>query len=355
VDVGLIGLPGSGKTTVFNLLTGAGAETSAFGGGRVEARQALAVVPDPRLEVLAAMFHPRKVTYAQLRVVDVPGLSRGETGGPNRFLNEVRAVDALVHVIRGFPNALGEPPQPVADAVDMELELGLADLDLLERRRERLDQQRKLTAEGRLERDVVERLIAALEAGRRIEQVALNEAEARLLRGYQFLTQKPMVWVVNLTEAAFEAGTWPGRAELEERAASLGVPLVVTAGQWEMEAMALDPEERRAFLQALGLEETGISRLARAVYRRLGLISFLTAGEDEVRAWTVAAGTTAKAAAGKIHSDIERGFIRAEVVAFEDLREAGGLAQARERGLVRMEGRDYVVQDGDVITFRFNV
>jgi len=270
-------------------------------------------------------------------------------------LNEVRAVDALVHVIRGFPSALGEAPNPVADATDMELELGLSDLELLERRRERLAQQRKLTAEGRLERELVDRLIATLEAGRRIEQVALNEAETRLLRGYQFLTQKPMVWVVNLDEAAFERGDWPGRTELEDRAASLGIPLVAMAGRWEMEAMALAAEERREFLRALGLEETGISRLARAVYRRLGLISFLTAGEDEVRAWTIIAGTTAKAAAGKIHSDIERGFIRAEVVPFDELQKAGSLARARERGLVRMEGRDYVVQDGDVITFRFNV
>jgi GTP-binding protein YchF len=354
VDVGLIGVQGAGKTTVFNLLTGQTEATSQFGAGRTESHQALAPVPDERLDVLAEMFHPRKVTPAQIRVVDVPGLTRADHEGPNRFLNDVRQVDALVHVVRGFPNLLGEAPDPVREAEDMALELALADLDLLERRRERL-KAGKQTAEARREAALVDRLIDVLEGGGRLEQAALSEDEQKFLRGYQFLTLKPLLWVINLDEGSFQRGDYPGRDALRALAAEKGVPLLEMAGQWEMEVMQLEGSERDLFMAELGLTETGISRLARAVYRHLGLISFLTAGEDEVRAWTIPVGTTAKAAAGKIHSDIERGFIRAEVVAFSDLQAAGSLARARERGLVRMEGKDYIMQDGDVVNFRFNV
>lgn len=354
VDVGLIGVPGAGKTTVFNLLTGAGAETSPYG-GRTEAHRALAPVPDSRLDDLAQLFHPRKVTAAQIQVVDVPGLARTDQGGPNRFLNDVRAVDALVHVVRAYDSALMGSADPLAEASDMELELGLSDLDLLERRRDRLQGGKKLTAEARAELPLIDRLIAVLESGGRLTQVDLDDEEARFLRGYQFLTMKPMVWVLNLDEDRLVQGKFPGQNAVLELAHTKNIPVVTMAGQWEMEAMALQGEERLEFLRALGLQETGISRLARAVYHRLGLISFLTAGEDEVRAWAIMEGTTAKAAAGKIHSDIERGFIRAEVVAFADLAEAGSMSRARERGLVRMEGKDYVMRDGDVVNFRFNV
>lgn len=355
MDVGLIGRAGSGKTTVFNLLTGAAQETSAYGGGRTDTHQGLAPVPDSRLDVLAVLYHPKKLTPAQIRVVDVPGLVQSAQGGPNRFLNDVRQVDALVHVLRGFTNGLGEAPHPLQDAEDMELELALSDLDLLERRRERLSGGKKVTKEAQQELPLVNRLAEMLETGKRLDQAALTEEEDRQLRGYQFLTLKPMVWVVNLDEDHFQAGTFPGRDELLALADAKGVPVVMMAGQWEMEVMALGAEERDEFLAELGLQETGISRLARAIYQHLGLISFLTAGEDEVRAWTIGRETSAKAAAGKIHSDIERGFIRAEVVSFEHLNHAGGMVKAREQGHVRMEGKEYIVQDGDIINFRFNV
>jgi GTP-binding protein YchF len=354
VDVGLIGVKGAGKTTVFNLLTGQQAAVAQYGGGRAESHEALAPIPDERLATLAEMFHPRKVTPAQIRIVDIPGLRRTEAGGPNRFLNEIRTVDALVHVLRAFADPAGEPPDPLAEAEDMALELQLADLDLLERRRERLAGG-KLTAEARRELPLVERLIAVLEAGGRLEQADLSPDEARLLRGYQFLTLKPLIWVVNVDESHVETGRYPNQDALEQLAREKGVPLVEMAGRWEMEVSELSEAERRDFLAAVGLSETGISRLARAIYAHLGYVSFLTAGEDEVRAWPIPRGTTAKAAAGKIHSDIERGFIRAEVVAFEDLKAAGSLARARERGWVRMEGKEYVMQDGDVVNFRFNV
>jgi GTP-binding protein YchF len=355
VDVGLIGHQGSGKTTVFNLLTGADEAISTFGAGRAEAHRGVAHVPDARLDRLAALFHPRKVTPAQMQVVDVPGLARSEEQGPNRFLNDVRGVDALVHVLRAFVNEISGPADPLAEADDMELELGLADLDALERRRQRLTSGKKVTAEARLELQLVERLIPVLEGGGRLQQVQLTPEEDRLIRGYQFLTLKPLVWVVNLSEDEMSGQGFSGQAELERRAEAKGIPLVMMAGRWEMEVGQLDPGERAEFLASLGLAETGISRLARATYRHLGLLSFLTAGEDEVRAWTIPTGTTAKTAAGRIHSDIERGFIRAEVVPFAALDRAGSMAAAREQGWVRMEGKDYIVQDGDIMNFRFNV
>ncbi|MBX5467890.1 MAG: redox-regulated ATPase YchF [Firmicutes bacterium] len=353
MDVGLIGLPRAGKTTLFNLLTGAGIDVKAY--GRTETHRALAQVPDPRLDRLAELYHPRKVTPAQIAVVDVPGLSHTEIGGPNRFLNEVRLVDALVQVVRGFPSEFDGPPHPWADIEDMELELNLADLDLLQRRLERLRQGKKVPKEVQPELELLPRLVAALEAGRRLTQVALTEAEEKLLRGYQLLTLKPVIWVINLDEAGFRADRWPDQQRVGAEAEAKAIPVVTVAGDLEAEIQALDPAERRAFLADLGLEEPGVARVARAIYQRIGLISFLTAGEDEVRAWPIAQGTVAKKAAGKIHSDLERGFIRAEVVAFADLDRAGSMAAAQRQGWVRLEGRDYVVQDGDVITFRFNV
>ncbi len=350
-----MGLPGSGKTTVFNLLTGQAAAVAEFGGGRPEAHRGLARVPDERLEALAALYHPKKTTPAAIQVVDIPGRAPGEAEGPNRLLADVRQVDALAHIMRGFPNALGEPADPAAAAADMELELALADLDLLERRRERLTSGKKVTAEAKAELPLVERLIRVLEDGGRLDQADITTEEATGMRGYQFLTLKPMLWVVNLSDGDLQRRDWPGKDHVATLAAAKGVGLVEMAGQFEWELSALDPVEQALFLADVGLKDSGIARLAQAIYRQLGLISFLTAGEDEVRAWPIPSGTTAKAAAGKIHSDIERGFIRAEIVPFEALAAHGSVVAAREHGLVRMEGRDYVMGDGDVVNFRFNV
>ena len=355
MDVGLVGLPGSGKTTVFNLLTGQQASVAAFGGGRPASHRAQARVPDERLTALADLYHPKKVTPATIQIVDIPGQAPGDGDGPNRLLTDVRQVDALVHIMRGFPSSLGEAPDPAAAAADIELELALADLDLLERRRERLTSGKKVTAEAKAELPLVERLIAVLEDGGRLDQVALTPEEAAGMRGYQFLTLKPMLWVVNLSDDDLKSHGWPGRDALLTMASGKGVGLVEMAGQFEWELSALDPEEQALFLAEVGLEASGMARLAQAIYRQLGLVSFLTAGEDEVRAWPIAVGTTARAAAGKIHSDIERGFIRAEVVSFGALVTHRSLAAAREHGQVRMEGRDYVMADGDVVNFRFNV
>ncbi|MCL6563588.1 MAG: redox-regulated ATPase YchF [Firmicutes bacterium] len=353
MDVGIIGLPRSGKTTLFNLLTGAGIDVKGY--GPTETHRGFAVVPDARLARLAEMYHPRKVTPAQIAVVDVPGLRHAEIGGPNRFLNDVRLVDALMVVVRGFASELDGEPHPWADLEDMELELNLADLDLLQRRHERLTNGKKVPKEARAELELIPRLIGELEAGRRLTQVALSEEEERLLRGYQLLTLKPLIWVINLDEAAFREQTFPDQAVIVEQAQAKDIPWVTVAGDLEAEIQALAPEERQAFMEDLGLQESGLARVARAIYERMGFISFLTAGEDEVRAWPIPRGTVAKKAAGKIHSDIERGFIRAEVVAFTDLDAAGSMQAAQRAGLVRLEGRDYVMQDGDVVNFRFNV
>jgi GTP-binding protein YchF len=354
VDIGLIGLPRSGKTTIFNLLTHAHVETTAFG-GKVESRRGLAPVPDPRLEWLRNLYRPKKVTPAQLTVVDVPGLARSDSQGPNRFLHDVRQVDALIHVVRGFRSDLGEDPAPLAELEDMELELNLSDLDLVEKRRERIRAAKKVTKEMQHELVLLDQLFEVLESGQRLDQLSLTEEDRRFFSGYQFLTLKPMIWLLNLDEESFRSGHYRERERIEAMAREKGIPLVIMAGAMEEEIQQLDEADRVEFLQDLGVEETGTARLARATYQHLGLISFLTAGEDEVRAWTIQRGTRAKEAAGKIHSDIERGFIRAEVVAFDALVKAGNLAKAREHGDVRLEGKDYVMQDGDVVNFRFNV
>lgn len=355
MDVGLVGLPRSGKTTIFNLLTSSHAETNAFGGAKTETRRGMAPVPDPRLDRLNDLYHPKKMTPAQLVVVDVPGLLRSETGGSNKFLNDVRMVDALIHVVRGFTTEIGEEPTPLQDLENMELEMSLSDLELLEKRRERLRAGKKLTPENQIELGLVDTFIEALEAGQRLDQVALSEEAKRLVAGYQFLTLKPMLWVINVDDEAVQSGDYPDRDQILQLSRDKGVSVVLMAGALEQEMQDLPLEDRAEFMADLGLEESGIARMARAIYGHLGLMSFLTAGEDEVRAWTIQHQTTAKEAAGKIHSDIERGFIRAEIVAFNDLDQTGSMAKARDQGLVRLEGKEYVMQDGDIVNFRFNV
>ncbi|MCY0878985.1 MAG: redox-regulated ATPase YchF [Firmicutes bacterium] len=354
MDIGLIGLPRSGKTTIFNLLTHAGVETTLYG-GKAESRRGLAPVPDKRLDWLRDLYRPKKVTPAQLAVVDVPGLARGDSQGPNRFLHDVRQVDALIHVVRAFPTELGEEANPLAELEDMELELNLSDLDLVEKRRERIRSGKKVTKELQRELELLDQLYNALESGQRLDQLTLTEEDRRLFSGYQFLTLKPMIWLINVDDKSFQTGQYPQADTIARMAQEKGIPLVLMAGALEEEIAELNPADQEEFLRDLGVEETGTQRLARATYAHLGLISFLTAGEDEVRAWTIRRGTRAKEAAGKIHSDIERGFIRAEVVAFEALAKAGSMAKARENGDVRLEGKDYVMQDGDVVNFRFNV
>jgi len=361
MKAGLIGLPLAGKSTLFQLLTGAPPPPA---GARPEPRLAIARVPDPRVERLAAIYSPRKTTHATIEYVDVPGVAKG-AGAALVDLPALKGIDALVHVVRAFESELAPHPDgsvdPLRDARMLELELLLADLGLVDKRLERLEAALKKTnrPEDRTERALFLKLKAQLEGEHPLRALAFDLAgdERRRLRAYQFLSDKPVLLAVNLDESRVrEAPAYLEAAGLAAFVAERpGLALCPVAATIEAEIAQLEAADARAFLQEYGLSEPGLDRVIRTSYELLGLVSFLTAGEDECRAWTIQAGTRAQQAAGTIHSDIERGFIRAEVVEFEELVAAGSIAACRERGTLRLEGKEYVVRDGDVINFRFNV
>ena len=358
MKVGIIGLAAVGKSTLFQLLTGAPAAPQ---GGRPEARLGVARVPDSRVEALAEMYRPKKTTHATVEYVDVPGVARGE-GKALVDLPALRGIDALVHVVRAFDSDVVPHPDgsvdPLRDARMLDLELILADLDTVDRRLERLEANIKKAnrAEDVAERAVFLKMKEALEAERPLRELTLPEDDRRRLRSYSFLSEKPVLLAVNLGEEGIrDAAAFLDTSGLRSFASRPGVALCPVAATIEGEMAELAPEDARAFMEDLGLTEPGLDRVIRTSYALLGLISFLTAGEDECRAWTIRKGTKAQQAAGTIHSDIERGFIRAEVVSFEDLKSGGSIAACREKGTLRLEGKEYVVEDGDVINFRFNV
>ncbi|MBQ3111912.1 MAG: redox-regulated ATPase YchF [Firmicutes bacterium] len=361
LSCGIIGLPTSGKTTFFNLLTGSQAETSAWGSGKTTANDGHAYVPDERLDYLTEMFHPKKTTYAQLEIIDVPGLVKGayQGKGGNDFLAAVRDADALAQIVRAFNNDEVLHPDGSIDILrDIEtinMELIFADLQLIETRLERISGGSKKKMENPLEEGLLMRCRDFLEGEKPLKLLELNEEEREALKHITFLTNKPMLIVINVDEDQYAGGDYPGKADVEAYCAEQGYEVLVCSAKIEEEISHLDEEEKAMFMEELGISESGVSRMAKAVYTQLGLISFLTAGEDEVRAWTIRKGLPAKQAAGKIHSDIERGFIRAETVAFADLKQHGSMAAAREKGCFRLEGKEYAVQDGDIINFRFNV
>jgi ribosome-binding ATPase len=358
MKTGIIGLASVGKSTLFQLLTGAPAPPP---GGRAEARLGVARVPDPRIDVLASIYNPRKKTWATVEYADVPGVSKGE-GSALVDLPALRNVDALVHVVRAFEAETVPHPDGSVDALRdakmLELELILADLGAVERRLERLEANIKKAnkADDVAERPIFLKMKDCLEAERPLRELVLSEEERRRLRSYSFLSEKPMLLVVNLGEDQMRgAAAFLESSGLQAFAARPHLGLCPVAAPIEAEMAELSPDDARAFREDLALTEPGLDRVIRTSYALLGLISFLTAGEDECRAWTIRKGTRAQVAAGTIHSDIERGFIRAEVVAFDDLVAAGSLAACREKGTLRLEGKDYEVRDGDVINFRFNV
>ncbi|AFV12058.1 GTP-dependent nucleic acid-binding protein EngD [Thermacetogenium phaeum DSM 12270] len=352
---GIVGLPLVGKTTLFNVLTQSEEETSTFA-GRTKTNARLARIPDERLDFLASLYHPRKVTPATLEVIDVPGLNRGAGAA---FLAAVRDVDALIHVVRAFRNEaiphVDGTLNPVRDLDTINVELFLADLQMVETRLERIAASKKVKGATLVEQAALRRCQEALEAEKPLLEAGLTEEEWKAVRSLGFLTMKPMIIVVNIDEDQMHQGHFPGEAEVWEYAATKGIPVLTICAALEAEIARLDAEERDVFLREMGIEEPGINRVARAIYRHLGLISFLTAGEDEVRAWTIKEGSTARMAAGKIHTDLERGFIRAEVVKFEDLERLGDMNKVKEKGLLRLEGKDYIVQDGDILNIRFNI
>jgi ribosome-binding ATPase len=361
MQVTIIGLPGSGKTTVFNALTGVQAETG-FGGGRAAPNLAVVKVPDERLDRLAELFHPRKVIPADVTYADVaiPVGAAGEGTASPDLLAQVRNADALVHVLRAFDDPAAErPADPWRDFEELELEYALADLGVVQKRLEKLrtsgrhgsPSEREANA---LEEALLERIEPQVAEGQPLRKLALEEDEEKRLRGYRFLTQKPVLLLVNLEESRMEDAT---RREEEGRSRFGGpqVSVVALAGKLEAEIAQLSPEDAGPFLEDLGIPEASRGRVIRLTYALLGLFSFFTAGEDECRAWTLRTGATAVDAAAAIHSDLARGFIRAEVVTFEDLMTCGSTAEARRRGLLRSEGKNYEVKDGDVIEVLFNV
>ncbi len=345
MKVGLAGFPGAGKSTVFAALTGL-----APAAGERRPQIGTIKVPDPRVHHLAAIYHPRKTTYAEVTFVDFPPARDPQR---RRVLDAeavaaLRDADALVEVVRGFPDVAGTPARPLEDIEAFETELALADLAQVERRLERLRKEKGHEREQAL----FERLREALEAGRALRTLGLTPEEQAALAGFAFLSLRPLLIVLNVAE---EAAAAPLPQAVATRAAAAGAQALALSARVEAEVAQLDPADRPAFLADLGLAESARDRFIRASYALLDLISFLTAGEDECRAWPIRRGTVARKAAGRIHSDIERGFIRAEVIAYEDFVRLGSEAKCREAGKLRLEGKDYVIQDGDIVHFRFAV
>ncbi len=357
MKIGIVGLANCGKTTVFNALTGQDAPVTEYGSAGETSHVGVVRVPDRRVEDLAAIFEPRKVTFATVEYLDEAGIVRGDGARNRRILDTVRDVDALLHVVRGFEDEAVAHPlggvDPLRDAGIVELELVFADLELVEKRLERMEEgAKKGRKPDEAERSVLLRCREALEEEVPLRRVSLSEAEQAAVRHLQFISVKPEMVVLNTGEDR----PAQGREELlRSLAETCSCPSLEVPGKIEMEISQLSPEEAQLFLDDLGLGRSALDRVVRLCYRHLGLVSFLTVGKDEVRAWTIREGTAAVKAAGKVHSDIERGFIRAEVVAYEDFVSAGSMAAAKEKGKVRQEGKQYVVQDGDIINFRFNV
>jgi GTP-binding protein YchF len=359
MKLAIIGLANSGKTTVFNALTRGTAETAAYSSGQMEPNLAMVKVPDQRLEVLAQMFKPRKVTYADVQYVDVAGISHGDGQGgglPPALLNYLGTADALVHVVRAFKDDTVPHPEGsvsvARDIATVDLELSFSDLAIIEKRLTRLHAEitKMATKDKELrlaERDLLVRLQAALEGETPIRSVEMSDEEERLIRGYQFLTAKPMLVALNVGEE--DIGSSPS---VEYPFRNSGV--VALCGKIEAELAQLDDADTASFMADLGISAPARDVVIQRSYELLGLISFLTAGEDEVRAWPIRRNTPAVEAAGTIHSDIQKGFIRAETVSFTDLVQAGGMNEAKKAGTVRLEGKTYIVQDGDICHFRFN-
>lgn len=358
LSIGIIGFPGAGKTTVFNALTRSSARVGSFGG--TGKNVAVVPVPDPRLDFLAGLFHSKKVTPATVQYTDIAGLAAasstpGELG--KAVMTALKDVDALLHVVRAFTGQDGIPPDPKGDVETVDLELALADLSLLDKRLERLADTRKkakLTPEELHEEALLQRLHDALSQGTPMRDLDLSQEEQRLLQHYQFLTARPMLIVLNIAEKDLP-GAEAMAQELAARYPHRHSLVTAICGKLEMELAQLEPAEAAEFMAALNLPEPGLNRVLRLSYQLLGLISFLTANREEARAWTLPKGSNALEAAGTVHSDMARGFIRAEVVAFADLERYGSIAAARQAGKVRMEGKQYIVQDGDVIQFLFHV
>ncbi|MBQ3443828.1 MAG: redox-regulated ATPase YchF [Selenomonadaceae bacterium] len=362
LEVGIVGLPNVGKSTLFNAITKAGAEAANYPFCTIEPNVGVVAVPDSRLEVLTKLYNSKKTTPASVRFVDIAGLVKGASKGEglgNKFLEHIRQVDAIAHVVRCFEDEnithVADTIDPLRDIDTIQTELCLADLDIVDKRLAKVAKLLKSgSKEAKLEAEVLERVKNSLDEAKPARSLGLTEEELSLIRDVNLLTLKPTLYIANVAEDDLAQDNAYVK-EVRKLAAKEGAQVVVICAKVESEIAELDADEAKEFLADLGLEASGLDRLIHAAFDLLGLMTFLTAGADECRAWTIVKGTPAVKAAGKIHSDIERGFIRAEIVNYDDLIKLGSVNAARDKGLVRLEGKDYVMPDGDVTDFRFNV
>ena len=364
MKLGIVGLPNVGKSTLFNAITNAGAQSANYPFCTIEPNIGVVAVPDKRLDVLAQMYEPEKYTPATIEFVDIAGLVRGASKGEglgNKFLSNIREVDAIVHVVRCFDNDdiihVEGSIDPKRDIETINLELILSDVELIQRRIDKTHKLLKADKKYQTELDFFNRVLKALNEGQTARSIPCTEEEQALLSSVALLTNKPIIYAANMSDSDFSQGlaSNPYYLQVSETAKLEHAAVLPICAGLEAEIADMDQEEKAMFLADVGLSQSGLDRVISECYTLLGLISYLTAGKQEVRAWTIKKGTKAPQAAGKIHTDFERGFIRAEVIAFNDLVACGSMAAAKEKGLVRSEGKEYVMQDGDVVLFRFNV
>ncbi len=363
MKLGIVGLPNVGKSTLFNSITKAGAECANYPFCTIEPNVGVVPVPDERLDKLTEMYNPQKTTHAVIEFVDIAGLVKGASKGEglgNKFLSHIRETDAIVEVVRCFEDGnvvhVDGSVDPIRDIETINLELIFADLEMVNKRLDKARKNLKADKKYQTEIDLFEKIKKTLEEGKSARTLDFNEDELPIVKETFLLTTKPILYVANISESQIDnAENDPLVLKVKEYAAQENAEVISLCVKIEEELSGLDDDDKKEMLEAMGLEESGLDKVIKRSYDLLGLMSFLTAGEPEVRAWTIKKGTKAPQAAGKIHSDIERGFIKAEVVSFDDLISSGGMVQAKEKGLVRQEGKEYIMQDGDIVLFKFNV